>query len=182
MKLNSNSISSKLYRWFYGTNDLPNNLCPYFWKLVLAWLVLIPYSLVCAPVIIMELIDGDGYRYQDNSTGKRIGLSALVYFILFCVMCMISFIGWFFVLPEKDSFYGLMGTIGSLVWVAVIITGAIEGYKAFEEWNYRRKIKYDENGRRIYNFHKEEKTYLIVEFAKAKYNKYCPKIDWIDKK
>ena len=57
MKLNSNSISSKLYRWFYGTKELPNNLCPYFWKLVLAWLVLIPYSLVCLPVILTEIYD-----------------------------------------------------------------------------------------------------------------------------
>ena len=59
--------------------------------------------------------------------------------------------------------------------------GIIEGFKAFKEWNYKRKIKYDEYGRGIYNFHKEEKTYLVVEFVKAKYNKYCPKIDWIDK-
>jgi uncharacterized Tic20 family protein len=181
MKLKSNSISSKLYRWFYGTNDLPNNLCPYFWKLVLAWLVLIPYSLVCAPVIIMELFD-KSYDYNDNSTGKRIGFSALVYFMLFCVVCMISFIGWFFVIPEKDSFYMFLGTMGGMIWIISIILGSIEGYKAFKEWNYRRKIKYDENGRRIWNQPKEEKTYLVVEFAKAKYNKYCPKIDWIDKK
>lgn len=181
MKLNSNSISSKLYRWFYGTNDLPNNLCPYFWKLVLAWLVLIPYSLFCLPVIIMEIYDKE-YEYDENGTGKRIGFSVLVYTILFFIVCMLTSIGWFFVLPEKESLYGLMGTIGFLVWVAVIVTGAIEGYKAFEEWNYRRKITYDEYGRKIYNFHKEEKTYLVVEFAKAKYNKYCPKIDWVDKK
>lgn len=182
MKLKSNSISSKLYRWFYGTNVLPNNLCPYFWKLVLAWLVLIPYSLVCAPIIIMELFDGDGYRYDDNSTGKRIGFSALAYFMLFCVICMISFIGWFFVTPEKDSFYMFLGTVGGMIWIVSIIVGVIEGYKVFKEWNYRRKIKYDENGWRIYDSHKEEKTYLVVEFVKAKYNKYCPKIDWIDKK
>lgn len=180
MKLNSNSISSKLYRWFYGTNDLPNNLCPYFWKLVLAWLVLIPYSLVGLPSIVMELYDKD-YRYHDVSTGKRIGIGALCYIVLFFIFCMLSSIGWFFVLPEKDSFYEFAGTIGFFIWGISIVIGVIEGFKAYKEWNYKRKIKYDEYGRRIYNFHKEEKTYLVVEFAKAKYNKYCPKIDWIDK-
>jgi uncharacterized Tic20 family protein len=179
MKLNSNSISSKLYRWFYGTKELPNNLCPYFWKLVLAWLVFIPYSLFCLPVILHELFDKN-YKYTDNSTGKRIGYSFFIYAIVFFVICMITSISWFFVLPEKDSLYSFMGTVGVLLWVISIVIGIIEGYKVYNEWNYRRKIKYDENGDRIYNQPKEE-TYLIVEFAKAKYNKYCPKIDWIDK-
>ena len=181
MKLNSNSISSKLYRWFYVTKELPNNLCPYFWKLVLAWLVLIPYSLVCLPVILAEIYDKE-YSYTDNSTGKRIGLSTLIYGMLFFILCMISFFGLFFIEPEKDSFYGFMRTIGGLLWVISIVIGIIEGTKALKEWNRTRKIKYDENGYRIWNQPKEEKTYLVVEFVKAKYNKYCPKIDWIDKK
>ena len=181
MKLNSNSISSKLYRWFYGTNDLPNNLCPYFWKLVLSWLVLIPYSLFCLPVILHELFDKT-YQVTHNSTGKRIGFSSLVYALLFFIGCMLSSIGWFFIQPEKDSFYGFMGTLGFCLWVCAIVIGVIEGFKAYKEWDYSRKIKYDEYGRRIWNQPKEEKTYLVVEFAKAKYNKYCPKIDWIDKK
>jgi hypothetical protein len=179
MKLNSNSISSKLFRWFYGTNDLPNNLCPYFWKLVLAWLVIVPYSLVCLPMIVLELTD-KGYKYSDNSTGKRIGMSTIVYFILFAISSMVSFICVFFVSPEKDSFYLYLSTIGAVIWVIAIVIGVVEGYKVFTEWNYRRKIKYDENGYRILNPPKQEKTYLVVEFAKAKYNKYCPKIDWID--
>ena len=181
MKLNSNSISSKLYRWFYGTNVLPNNLCPYFWKLVLSWLVLIPYSLVCAPVIILELMDKN-YKYHDNSTGKRIGFSILTYFILFCIGCALSLIGWFFITPEKDSFYMFMGTLGSFIWIIAIVVGLIEGIKLIKDWNRKRKIKYDDNGRRIWSEPKEEKTYLIVEFTKAKYNKYCPKIDWTDNK
>jgi apolipoprotein N-acyltransferase len=148
---------------------------------VLAWLVLIPYSLVGLPSIIMEIADKD-YKYNDISTGKRIGIGALVYILIFFVGCMLSSIGWFFVLPTKDSFYSFAGTIGFLLWVVTIVLGVIEGFKAFKEWNYRRKIKYDENGWRIYDSHKEEKTYLVVEFAKAKYNKYCPKIDWVDKK
>lgn len=181
MKLKSNSISSKLYRWFYATEHLPTNLCPYFWKLVLAWLVLIPYSLVCLPMVIMELTDKT-YKYDDNSTGKRIGMSTLIYFMIFLLSSMISLICAFFISPEKDSFYYFMTSIGIMVWVVAIVLGITEGCKVVRDWNYRRKIKYDENGYRIWNKPKEEKTYLVVEFAKAKYNKYCPKIDWIDKK
>jgi hypothetical protein len=178
MKLNSNSISSKLYRWFYGTKELPNNLCPYFWKLVLAWLVLIPYSLVCLPVIITEILDKD-YRYNDNSTGKRIGLSVITYALLFGICSMIAFIGVFFIKPEKDTLYEVMALGGFVLWALGFIFGIIEGTKALKEWNQTRKIKYDENGYRIWDQPKEEKTYLVVEFIKAKYYKYCPKIEWV---
>lgn len=177
MTLNQNSTSAKLYKWFYGTNDLPTNLCPYFWKLVLAWLVLVPYSLVCLPMIVLELTD-KGYKYNDTNTGKRIGMSVIAYFMLFVISSMISLICAFFVLPEKGSFYMAMVSIGTMTWVVAIVIGVVEGYKAFKDWNYRRKIKYNENGYRILNPPKQEKTYLVVEFAKAKYNKYCPKIDW----
>lgn len=181
MKLKSNSISSKLYRWFYGTKELPTNLCPYFWKLVLAWLVLVPYSLVCLPVILTEIYDKE-YRYTDNSTGKRIGLSAIIYIMIFSILCMVSFFGIFFINPEEDSFYFFTVTLGSMLWIVTIVVGSIEGVKALKERNQRRKIKYDERGNRIWDEPKEEKTYLVVEFVKAKYNKYCPKIDWVDKK
>lgn len=181
MKLKSNSISSKLYRWFYATEYLPTNLCPYFWKLVLAWLVLIPYSLVCLPVILTEIYDKE-YKYTDNSTGKRIGLSAIIYGMIFVILCLILFFGLFFIEPEKGSLYQFMSTFGGFTWIVTIVVGSIEGVKALKERNQRRKIKYDERGNRIWDEPKEEKTYLVVEFVKAKYNKYCPKIDWVDKK
>jgi hypothetical protein len=127
----------------------------------------------------MELFDKT-YEVTDNSTGKRIGYSLLIYVLLFLVGCMLSSVGFFFVLPEKDSFYGFMGSLGFCLWIVSVGIGIIEGFKAYKEWNYRRKIKYDEFGRRIWNQPKEEKTYLVVEFVKAKYNKYCPKIEWND--
>jgi hypothetical protein len=128
-------------------------------------------------MIVLELTD-KGYKYNDTSTGKRIGMSVIAYFMLFAIASMVALICAFFVSPEKDSFYLFLSTLGAMIWVIAIVIGVVEGYKAFKDWNYRRKIKYDENGYRIWNEPKQEKTYLVVEFAKAKYNKYCPKIDW----
>jgi hypothetical protein len=127
----------------------------------------------------MELFDKT-YEVTDNSTGKRIGYSLLTYFLLFLVGCMLSFIALFFIAPEKDSFYGFMGSLGGVLWIIGIMIGIVEGVKALKEWNRTRKIKYDEDGYRIWEQPKEEKTYLVVEFVKAKYNKYCPKIEWND--
>jgi hypothetical protein len=128
-------------------------------------------------MIVLELTD-KGYKYSDTSTGKRIGMSVVAYFLLLAIASMVALICAFFVSPEKDSFYLFLSTLGAMIWVIAIVISVVEGYKAFKDWNYRRKIKYDENGYRIWNEPKQEKTYLVVEFAKAKYNKYCPKIDW----
>jgi hypothetical protein len=128
-------------------------------------------------MIVLELTD-KGYKYSDTSTGKRIGMSVVAYFMLLAIASMVALICAFFVSPEKDSLYLFLSTLGAMIWVIAIVIGVVEGYKAFKDWNYRRKIKYDENGYRIWNEPKQEKTYLVVEFAKAKYNKYCPKIDW----
>jgi hypothetical protein len=45
----------------------------------------------------------------------------------------------------------------------------------------QREWIWDENGDNIRNpdyVPYEEKQSIIIEFIKAKYNKYCPKIDW----
>lgn len=35
-ELNPHGLMARLYRNFYNTGGLPNNLCPYFWKLIIA--------------------------------------------------------------------------------------------------------------------------------------------------
>lgn len=177
MKLNSNSLSSKLYRWFYGTNDLPNNFCPYFWKLLLAWITLIPYVLFCIPVIIYEMRDKYKgiYEYSDNSVGKRLGYSIGIYFLLFVGWCLLSVFSLLFTTVEEETFLEFCVILGTLFWFVFILIGSIELVKHIREKNKQRKIKYDENGRRIWE---EPKPNLFVEFIKAKYNKHCPRIDW----
>jgi hypothetical protein len=67
MRLKSNSISARLYRYFYGTEIMPTSLCNYFWALVLAYLLIIPleifglvgtlisYKLILRPVTITPI-------------------------------------------------------------------------------------------------------------------------------
>jgi hypothetical protein len=54
-----------------------------------------------------------------------------------------------------------------------------EGGKLYDERG-RRYYGYDSEGHRIY--YKEKKPNILAEFIKAKYNKYCPKIDWKDER
>ena len=56
MELNLNSLTAKLYRWFYKQNEMPSSLCPYFWKMILACILYIPLFLFDLPSRIARKI------------------------------------------------------------------------------------------------------------------------------
>jgi hypothetical protein len=180
MNLKTNSLNAKLYCWFYGkpTYQLPSNLCPYFWKLVLAWVLVVPYSLFCTLYILTHEIFNKKYENGDHNTGERIGVSVLVNGIVFILFLMINFVVWFFVDYDPKSIFTVLLRPGAMFWTVAILVGGYYGIKALIEYIKESRIPRDENGYRIYPEYKEKKPNLIVEFVKAKYGKYCPKIDW----
>ena len=143
MKLDQNSISARLFRWFYATNGMPKNLCPYFWKLVLMWVFILPYTILSLPVILRDWKD-PYYR----TTLERMGTGVLVWFFLGIAICMLSWVGLFFTLPTKDGTFMHILVIGGIGWMFSIVIGGIEIFKwAKEKWG-KRNIKYDESGYR----------------------------------
>jgi len=173
MKLNFNSNSAKLYRWFYATTQMPQSLCPYFWKLVLMWVFILPYTILSLPLILMDLKDP-----ESRSMAERPGMGFIIWFILGMLICMISWFGLFFATPSKNGVWVNVLGVGAIGWLASIVLGSIELYKwAKEKWE-NRNVKYDENGYRIWAKPEPKQPSILVEFVKAKYNKYCPKIDW----
>lgn len=174
MTLNENSLNANLYRWFYGKFNLPTNLCPFFWKLVAAWILLIPFSIFCLPTIVLDIFSGD-FTLGKEKPGDRLWISLVVWIVLFLATCMGLGIALFF--TELGSFTGL-GRTGILLWVIGLIIGTIylfvHGYEKYQD----SKKKYDQWGYRIY----EEKTdNILIGFIKAKYNEWCPVITWIKK-
>ena len=97
MKLNKNSISAKLFRWFYRTSELPTNLCPYFWKLVMAYVFAIPVFIISLPYVI---VDKDS---RNESLGNRIGLGIVCWFGLFLLIAAPTPIMLFWYTPVKGS-------------------------------------------------------------------------------
>ena len=178
MKLNQNSVSAKLYKWFYAVSEyqgLPNNLCPYFWRMVLMYLTIIPYTLFSIPVVVYDMFD-KGYNNGDRKTGERLGISVGIYIALFAVAALITAIVGFFIHIEPKSFFEFMFVGGCIIWVGLIIIGIIEGIKHLREYSTTNKSYYsEEENKWVY---KKTKVNMTAEFIKAKYNKYCPKIDW----
>jgi hypothetical protein len=179
MKLNKNSVSSRLYKWFYGVSEyqgLPNNLCPYFWKLVLMYLTIIPYTLFSIPVVVYDMFD-KRYDNGDRSTGARLGVSCGVYFGLLLFTSLITTIVGLFTHIEPKSFWEFCQLTGCMVWSGLIIIGIIRGVNYLREWSTSDEDYYSETENKWIT--KKAKVNLTTEFIKAKYNKYCPKIDWV---
>lgn len=59
MKINYNSLSAKIYRYFYTTETMPTNLCPYFWKSLIATILFIPYYILTIPTKVLGLHTND---------------------------------------------------------------------------------------------------------------------------
>ena len=91
---------------------------------------------------------------------------------------MVNVVVWFFVDYTPKSIFSELLAPGVMVWVIAIGFGIYYGVKSLAEYIKESRIPRDEYGRIILPEPKEKKPNLIVEFVKAKYGQYCPKIDW----
>jgi len=161
MKLNQNSFSAKLYRWFYKTDTMPTNLCPYFWRLVTAVILSPLLAIYTLPYEIINYKRRRRHTYSDI-----LGTSLTYWFFIAAIICMISTLSLFFYIPDEDSLLMVMIVFGFCVWGSLIIVGI--GWGINEIVKYLKPKKSDN----------EKTDNIIVEMMKAKYHKYCPKIDW----
>ena len=169
MKIYEDSINTKLYLWFYSTNewDLPKNLCPYFWKLVIMYILIVPYSIFCLPIVLSDIYESVAKNNRSTiNTMDRVYLSIVLYLVLFLIVSLLST----FIIPWTDpnSFLGKAGRGAIIAWIVIIGIASYEGIKYL-----RRRSRISEK--------KEKSPNIIVEFTKAKYYKYCPTIEWAKK-
>ena len=161
MKLDQNSLSAKLYRWFYKTDTMPTNLCPYFWKLVTA-VILSP--LLAIHTLPYEIINYK--RSRRDTYGDMLGISLAYWCLIAAIICMISSLGLFFYIPNKSSSLWVIMDVGCMLWGCLIGVGI--------GWGINKTVKYLKSKKSD----TEKTDNIIVEMMKAKYHKYCPKIDW----
>jgi hypothetical protein len=174
MKLDKNGISAKLYRWFYGIEQMPSNLCPYFWKLSFMYLFIIPYSIINLPAIIVK-------DWGDSSSARTVS-SFIIWGFLFLVFVAlylpISYFIWGWG-PKNSLMLGIQKA-GFVFWFAgllVLITMWILNAKNKKR---NRKTIWSEDEYQYIENPDYRPTFIAIvkEFIKAKYHRYCPKIDW----
>jgi hypothetical protein len=176
MTINYNSFSSKVYRWFYATDKMPNNLCPYFWKLIVAFVLAIPLFLFTLPFEIVQMFARiKQQEVEFVPIHVRLLGTVVILILLFGLAAFFAPISLFFGYePQEKTFLSNLIVGGLLIWMIAFIAGMVSliGYL---------KDRYDSNnGNRKRN--KVKGDNIVVEFAKAKYNKYCPKIEWVNNK
>jgi hypothetical protein len=170
MKLNSNSVTARLYRWFYVNDQMPESLCTYFWKLIIMWFLLIPYVIVTIPIIVFGLFDKSVENEFD--TPSRLFASVFLWFLVYGVISMVYVI---MALLFNVVFVESMLIIGSFLWL-ISIGFAI--YHTFDTLIIRYKnYKWSKSNKQT-NRVKSKDSSVVVEFVKGWYKKYCPTIDW----
>jgi len=140
---------------------MPTNLCPYFWRLVTA-VILSP--LLAIYTLPYEIINYKRSRW--DTYADILGTSLAYWFFIAAIICMISLLGLFFYMPDTDSLLWVMMVFGFCAWASIIVVGI--GWGINETVKYLKSKKSDN----------EKTDNIIVEMVKAKYHKYCPKIDW----
>jgi len=158
MKANKKSIHARLYKITYSS-ALPQNLCPYFWKLILATVVFIPNFIIQLPVLIYDLFTGG----DNDSPKEKIENGFFTYFALGLLFLYLT-----------SQYYLIKAAFGCYSYEkgfangGLIVDGFIVGLITFGVIGsiFEKRQNND------------KEPSIISEFIKAKYNKYCPKIDW----
>lgn len=172
MMLNTNSTVARIYRWFYVTNRMPENLCTYFWKLVAMWMLIVPYALVSLPGLI--------FKDDVDTTGERTVRGLFGWTVITSISSMVWSLSvfWVGVFPQK-SFAGTFQTLGALFWFVLVCTVTayltVKGLERCRNWLLLR-----EDFRSHPTESRRREPSVIVEWAKAAYHKYCPRISWRD--
>jgi len=182
MKLNPYSIPNRLHFWFYGVENFETikNGCPWFWKSVLMWLLIIPYVVFCIPVIAYEIYTKKYANNGANSVYARVGISIGVYLALVVILAALLSVSLIFVTYEKKTFLDALAHCGFLIWLVVFVFGAMEGIKYLKERHQEKKraIRYD----KMIKGEDPNQGSAVYEMISALYHKYCPKIEWQIKK
>lgn len=164
MNLSLNSRTARLYRWFYNQNEMPENLCPYFWKSVFMWVVLIPYSIYTFPMFIINYFRKETQSFKENI--KEVGV---IYLLTFFVVSMIAAITRIWIVPEKALFLQALQGVGFALWNIIGILVLCFTITVISDKISKKKQK---------NKYAKKEPSIIIEFAKAKYHQYCPTLKW----
>ena len=165
MKIKTNSIHAKIYRFVYSS-DLPMNLCPYFWSLIWAIVVFIPDLIIKLPVLLWNLTT-DTNQKTEKKEQRGIGFAVYVLtgiFILWIISTYNLIKYWFNCYSYNNQFAEIGGFI-NIIFMFIILVILYAAYD-YEIGEFKDSL-----------LNKSENN-IIIQFIKAKYNKYCPKIDW----
>jgi len=163
MKSTKNSWHAKLYLFSYDSK-LPDNLCPYFWKVILGAILFVPRLIFRLPYYGMEKIGVSSYEpvKRDQTSLGFMGW----------VICDLLFLLMYITYHLIKAMFGAYSYNSDAANLGILIYSGMVCVVLYIKINSYRK-RYSET---------KSEPGLIKSFIKAKYNKLCPRIEWTDKK
>ena len=169
MNLSKNSLTARLYRWFYNKNTMPANLCPYFWQLVWMWLTIIPFMVYTLPFQLF-------IRFRKEDSKETLEIATIGYVVLFLSACMVISIIHLFAPYDGDNAMIGFVAFGIIAWIILFFIGA--GFLIISVKDYLMTKRYQKKYQNNLQSESPKPNSVVVEFVKATYNKYCPQIKW----
>lgn len=164
LEFSTNSWHGKLYKFAYGYGNysyprqFPSNLCPYFWKIVLA-ILLMPILLITELPLLVFPESRRDVKY-DGALGSNIVFGIASWLGISLIFCAITAI--FIWHPVKDSLWQMVVIMGRGVLTLVVFGLTVLW---ITEWHTRRKRR-------------PKNPSLLSSYIQAKKDKLCPKINW----
>lgn len=116
MKLNQNGTIARYYKWFYMTDELPTNLCPFFWWLALSLLL----AVVMMPTIAI-------YRKMRELKAPYVEWIIAGVFLWVAILAVVALIIHFVTNPIGTSIFA--GIALSVAFITFITTRKSEAIK-----------------------------------------------------
>lgn len=162
MKLEYNSKSSKLLKWFYALQDweLPNNSCEYIRRYIWMLIGIIPFTIIAGPAYITSLF---GLNRWFHNQVDNMFFGICLYVLPFLLFTFGNGFTFFFIDYEKNSLLDVSQAIGFMLICIIIFFSLI--YLA---------IQYTD----IYKSKKVKKESKFNKFYKSLKEKYCEKIEY----
>jgi hypothetical protein len=144
------------------------------------WIFLAPAGIISWPTIVTK-------QKPDDWFIRILGGTCLWFlgFVVFLAIFPVTYLFWGWFTPNT-TFRSWQG-IGILIWAITLVISIVFIIRHF--YKNRRDNRqhtqsewiWNEDGEYVRNpdyAPYEKRSNIFIEFIKAKYNKYCPKIDW----
>ncbi len=197
LNLSANSWHARVYKYIFHKQvyiykkGLPNNLCLYFWKTLMAvflYVILFVYSF---PIFVLNIIIGSVVSiFKPGNFSFKLAPNAEDCFGMVTGIYMLLFVA-SFVVYEEYLFYLIVTTgmpnptqfEGTMGFIAIILNFCICGFLIYQlaNWIYlqiRLKVEKREERKELESEKHSSFGKMALMFIKAKIGKYCPKINW----
>lgn len=173
-----------IHRLTYGDDaKQPNNLCPYFWKVMFGFFFLLVFLPLAVPVILFRwvcLLFGEEWEapesiFEEGLCSVYFGMIIIADMIILVVYSMV--VMWWTPFPKDKQGNldaGWQHIFGGIGWMILIGIGIYQLVSYIKKARLKKKLSLLQQN----NYRARESSNIFVEVIRAWYKRNCPMIKW----